>query len=157
MAKKLLTAEDVLKLKGYNSSPINGSELLAIIAEYYLTNDISAKLYIAVRRFVEFKDVPKCGYVDLTSTQKMKDFCEQHPEMAGWGKLIDPAKFYEVLQYADPFEYEWQDSQISYNGKYIVIDEASETVIVRFLRGVGGYKLKKYKSNIQKGYILTIV
>ena len=41
MAKKLITAADVLKMKGYNMTALNGTEILGIIGEYYLTHDLS--------------------------------------------------------------------------------------------------------------------
>ena len=80
MAKKLITAADVLKMKGYNMTALNGTEILGIIGEYYLKHDLSDYFYIRSVRFVSYKSAPTNGFVNLSSMDEVVKLEKDNPD-----------------------------------------------------------------------------
>lgn len=103
MAKKLITAADVLKMKGYNMAALNGTEILGIIGEYYLTHELSDVIHINAIRFVEYKGAPKCGYIDLTTYDAVGKLFDEHPELFGVGNIVDDTIYNFITNGEDLF------------------------------------------------------
>lgn len=169
MAKKLIRAEDVLKIKGYNMTALNGTEILGIIGEYYLTHGLEDRIRIYPFRFVEYKGVPSSGFVDLTTIEAAVKARKDYPRifdddkgMLGWREWTEyPLPWLRFLVSEQEYKFYTENllskrelNEIKENFiPSIVIDEASEKAVLKFIRSIGGYKLTKGK----KCHILTIV
>lgn len=166
MAKKLITAADVLKIKGYNMAALNGTEILGIIGEYYLTHDLSDYFYIRPVRFVNFKSAPTSGFVNLASMNDVVKFEKENPEFF---KIM--AEYYiPHLSWCCLDTFYWEKYKEGnkrhkltreYIGDFvpcIIIDDASEKSVLKFIKSIGGYKIDKCKSKRYRGfYYVTIV
>ena len=170
MAKKLITAADVLKMKGYNMAALNGSEILGIIGEYYLTHDLSDAISLRSVRFVDHKDAPSKGFIDLTTIDAAVNIRKEHPSlfiqdngMFSSGEYYNPYPWLWFLQSESRFE---QYLEGTYCEEYmeeiakefiptIIIDEASEDTVIKFIKSIGGYKIEKIRGTHK--YLLKIV
>ena len=170
MAKKLITAADVLKIKGYNMAALNGTEILGIIGEYYLTHELSDAILLRSERFVEHKDAPSKGFIDLTTLDAAISVRKECPSlfinedsMLGCGYYCNQYPWLSFMQSESVFEHylggtyckEYMDEIAENFVPTIVIDEASEDAVIKFIKSIGGYKLEKIRGKHK--YLLKIV
>lgn len=166
MAKKLIRAEDVLKIRGYNMAALNGTEILGIIGEYYLTHDLADYFYIRPVRFVNYKSAPKEGLVNLSTMDDVIKFGNENPDFLNtlkedhipWLKWMATVNSWRWEEYKkDNFLFEEKGCLKDFV-PCIVIDEASEKAVVKFIRSIGGYKIERCKARYYKYfYRVTIV
>ena len=71
MAKKIITASEIQKMKGYDAKKsISANELLDMAARFFMDNDVSSSFALVPVRFVERDNAPECGYLDFLDTDK---------------------------------------------------------------------------------------
>lgn len=170
MAKKLITAADVLKMKGYNMAALNGTEILGIIGDYYISHELSDAISLRSVRFVEHKDAPSKGFIDLTTLDAAISVRKERPSlfikdngMFSSGDYYNPYPWLWFLQSESTFEdyiggtycKEYMDEIAENFVPTIVIDEASEDAVIKFIKSIGGYKIEKVRGTHK--YLLKIV
>ncbi len=166
MVKKLITAADVLKMKGYNMTALNGTEILGIIGEYYLKHDLSDYFYIRSVRFVSYKSAPTNGFVNLSSMDEVVKLEKDNPDF--FEILVKLYLPYLEWCYYDSFyweKYKEGNKRHKLTKEYlcdfrpcIVIDEASEKAVVKFIKSIGGYRINKPQCGKYKPfYFVSIV
>lgn len=152
MAKKLIRAEDILKIKGYDTAALNGTEILSVIGEYYLSHKLSDYILIIPVRFVEYKGMPKSGFLDFTTLDKAFENKETNPELFKGEDSLFGRTFIDLIwdwthyflqveksQIQDWCYKEWQEDY----KPVIIIDQASEKTVIKFIKSIGGYKIEK--------------
>ena len=164
MAKKLIRAEDVLKIRGYNMAALNGTEILGIIGEYYLTHDLADSFYICPVRFVRYEHAPTEGFVNLATMDDVIKFEKENPDFLNtlieyhltWlGWIVGESWKWEDYKKGDS---RWAEEYLNDFVPCIVIDDASEKAVVKFIRSIGGYKIERCKARYYKYfYRVTIV
>lgn len=124
MAKKLITAQNILHQKGFQVNKLDTEGLNDVIANYFIKNDVQATLYLVPMRFVEMHNTPSCGYIDITDVTILKK------------KLKDPN---------DPlFSDGWFDSVfLERFSPRIIIDEPFIKNVAHMLALMGGYVVKE--------------
>lgn len=164
MAKKLIRAEDVLRIRGYNMAALNGTEILGVIGEYYLTHDLADSFYICPVRFVRYENAPTEGFVNLSTIDDVIKFEKENPDFLktlieyhltwlGW--IVGESWKWEDYKKGDSY---WAEEYLDDFVPCIVIDEASEKAVVKFIRSIGGYKIERCKARYYKYfYRVTIV
>ena len=71
MAKRIITASEIQKMKGYDAKrSISANELLDMAARFFMDNDVSSSFALVPVRFVERANAPECGYLDFLDTGK---------------------------------------------------------------------------------------
>ncbi|MGN1229297.1 MAG: hypothetical protein ACI4T5_06535 [Prevotella sp.] len=164
MAKKLITAADVLKMKGYNMAALNGTEILGIIGEYYLTHNLADSFYICPVRFVRYEYAPKEGFVNLATMDDVIKFEKENPDFLkmlieyhltwlGW--IVYSSWKWEEYKNGNP---RWAEEYLDDFVPCIVIDDASEKAVLKFIRSIGGYKINRCTARYYRDcYYVTIV
>ena len=86
MVKRIITASDIQKMKGYDAKKsISANELLGMAAEFFMDNEVSSSFALVPVRFVERKDAPECGYLDFLDVSK-------------WDSLENTPSLWDVLE-----------------------------------------------------------
>ena len=81
MVKRIITASDIQKMKGYDAKKsISANELLGMAAEFFMDNEVSSSFALVPVRFVERENVPECGYLDFLDVSKW-DGLEHTPSL----------------------------------------------------------------------------
>ena len=71
MAKKIITASEIQKMKGYDANKtISANELLEMAANFFMKGEVSDSFCLVSVRFVERANAPECGYLDFLDTGK---------------------------------------------------------------------------------------
>ena len=132
MANKLITADEILARKNFVKPKFNSLGFNTLVAQYFLTHDISAKLSIVSVRFVELQNPPECGYIDRT-------------EEGYWEREWAEGRI-NVIEY----------NIVRQKGLYppsIAVDVAFCKNAVYMLSVMGGYIVEKKRGK----YVLTLV
>lgn len=64
---KILTAQDLLKEKGYIEEKFDTNGFLQCVADWFRSHNIEDKLIIRPKRFIEMDNPPKGGWLDMTN------------------------------------------------------------------------------------------
>lgn len=65
MTKKIITAADILNMKGYKAAKFDTAAFNDAVTAFFLANEVNAKLYIRPVRFADMDDAPPpCGFID---------------------------------------------------------------------------------------------
>lgn len=67
---KILTAQDLLKEKGYIEEKFDTNGFLQCVADWFRSHNIEDKLIIRPKRFIEMDNPPKGGWVDMTNVDE---------------------------------------------------------------------------------------
>lgn len=67
---KILTAQDLLKEKGYIEEKFDTNGFLQCVADWFRYHNIEDKLIIRPKRFIEMDNPPKGGWVDMTNVDE---------------------------------------------------------------------------------------
>lgn len=67
---KILTAQDLLKEKGYIEEKFDTNGFLQCVADWFRSHNIEDKLIIRPKRFIEMDNPPKGGWVDMTNVEE---------------------------------------------------------------------------------------
>lgn len=64
---KIVTAQDLLKEKGYIEEKFDTNGFLQCVANWFREHDVKDKLIIRQKRFIEMDNPPKGGWKDMTN------------------------------------------------------------------------------------------
>nr|DAR27232.1 MAG TPA: hypothetical protein [Caudoviricetes sp.] len=67
---KILTAQDLLKEKGYIEEKFDTNGFLQCVADWFRSHNIEDKLIIRPKRFIEMDNPPKGGWLDMTNVDE---------------------------------------------------------------------------------------
>lgn len=67
---KILTAQDLLKEKGYIEEKFDTNGFLQCVADWFRSHNIEDKLLIHPKRFIEMDNPPKGGWKDMTNVDE---------------------------------------------------------------------------------------
>ena len=71
---KIITAQDLLKEKGYIEEKFDTNGFLQCVANWFREHEVKDKLLIRPKRFVEMDNPPKEGWKDMTDVEEwLKD------------------------------------------------------------------------------------
>lgn len=68
--EKILTAQDLLKEKGYIEEKFDTNGFLQCVADWFRSHNIEDKLLIRPKRFIEMENPPKGGWQDMTNVEE---------------------------------------------------------------------------------------
>ena len=67
---KILTAQDLLKEKGYIEEKFDTNGFLQCVADWFRSHNIEDKLIIRPKRFIEMDNPPKGEWLDMTNVDE---------------------------------------------------------------------------------------
>ena len=67
---KIVTAQDLLKEKGYIEEKFDTNGFLQCVADWFREHDVKDKLLIRPKRFIEMDNPPKGGWIDMTNVEQ---------------------------------------------------------------------------------------
>lgn len=71
---KIVTAQDLLKEKGYIEEKFDTNGFLQFVANWFREHEVKDKLIIRPKRFIEMDNPPKGGWKDMTNVEEwLKD------------------------------------------------------------------------------------
>lgn len=71
---KIVTAQDMLKEKGYIEEKFDTNGFLQCVANWFREHEVKDKLIIRQKRFIEMDNPPKGGWKDMTDVEEwLKD------------------------------------------------------------------------------------
>ena len=166
MADKILSAQQLLKQKGFEVSKFDTNLFMQDVAEYFLRSDVSAKLLLLPLRFVEIPDREnpkenplritdedrKNGFKTQTQLADASDQTEWEQESIRGGELSYVRDLYEY----DPLEY-WNEYNRGILVPRIIIDKPFIGNAVHTLRFIGGYVAEQKMRQKLKTYDISLL
>ena len=67
---KIITAQDLLKEKGYIGEKFDTNGFLQCVANWFREHEVKDKLIIRQKRFIEMDNPPKGGWKDMTDVEE---------------------------------------------------------------------------------------
>lgn len=67
---KIVTAQDLLKEKGYVEEKFDTNGFLQCVANWFREHEVKDKLLIRPKRFIEMDNPPKGGWKDMTDVEE---------------------------------------------------------------------------------------
>lgn len=67
---KIITAQDLLKEKGYIEEKFDTNGFLQCVANWFREHEVKDKLIIRQKRFIEMDNPPKGGWKDMTDVEE---------------------------------------------------------------------------------------
>ena len=67
---KIITAQDLLKEKGYIEEKFDTNGFLQCVANWFREHEVKDKLIIRQKRFIEMDNPPKGGWIDMTNVEQ---------------------------------------------------------------------------------------
>lgn len=125
---KILTAQDLLKEKGYIEEKFDTNGFLQCVSDWFRSHNIEDKLLIRPKRFIEMNNPPKGGWKDITN---IDEWLETLP----WEQALC------IIQKGQVEPFLWVDEPFIKNAVYM-------------LRVMNGFKVKKGKKGV---YEVTLV
>ena len=145
MAKRIITASDIQKMKGYDAKKsISANELLSMAAEFFMGNDVSSTFALVPVRFVERKDAPECGYLDFLDVSK-------------WNTLERTPSLWDVLEGNKEGVVGYHEYKTHKNRPCVFIDEPYFKPALATYQAVGGYRTERKKRKGMKWYDIYLV
>ena len=145
MAKRIITASDIQKMKGYDAKKsISANELLSMAAEFFMGNDVSSTFALVPVRFVERKDAPECGYLDFLDVSK-------------WNTLERTPSLWDVLEGNKEGVVGYHEYKTHKNRPCVFIDEPYFKPALATYQAVGGYRTERQVWKGNKWYNIYLV
>ena len=145
MAKRIITASDIQKMKGYDAKKsISANELLSMAAEFFMGNDVSSTFALVPVRFVERKDAPECGYLDFLDVSK-------------WNTLERAPSLWDVLEGNKEGVVGYHEYKTHKNRPCVFIDEPYFKPALATYQAVGGYRTERKVWKGNKWYNIYLV
>ena len=172
MADKILSAQQLLKLKGFEINKFNTNLFMQDVADYFLKNEVSAKLLLLPLRFVDVpnEENPETNPLRITEedrkngfkTQtKLIDTLEDEKTRRSWEisrGLIKGLEF-EYIFYL--YEHNTKEFRSEYDRKIlvprIVVDKPFIGNAVHTLRLLGGYVVEQKVRKKLKTYDISLL
>lgn len=74
MTKKLISAQEILALKGFKQNKFDTQGFQSLVAHFFIEHEVSSTILLSPRRFVSMNDAPECGYIDCTAPSCFADY-----------------------------------------------------------------------------------
>lgn len=116
---KILTAKEILGMKGYDIKPkFNIEDFARALGEWFMGNEATVRLILIPYRFADIEDAPKCGFADLL-------------EVMGKFRGTDITTLVPKMNGVQPYPF--------------IIDESFIEEAVKGIEEIYGYKVEKSK------------
>ena len=119
---KIITAQDLLKEKGYIEEKFDTNGFLQCVANWFREHEVKDKLLIRPKRFIEMDNPPKGGWKDMTDVE------EWFPSLRWEQQLI-------LVQKGQAVPFIWVDEPYLKNATFTLKNMAG-FVVSRQKRGV---------------------
>ena len=119
---KIVTAQDLLKEKGYIEEKFDTNGFLQCVANWFREHEVKDKLIIRQKRFIEMDNPPKGGWKDMTDVE------EWFPSLRWEQQLI-------LVQKGQAVPFIWVDEPYLKNATFTLKNMAG-FVVSRQKRGV---------------------
>ena len=131
MAKKIITASEIQKMKGYDANKtISANELLEMAARFFMDNDVSSSFALVPVRFVERENAPECGYLDFLDTGK-------------WEKMKHTPTIWDIVDNGKEGVVGYREYEVLKNYPCIFIDEPYYKPALLTFTSIGGYRTER--------------
>lgn len=145
MAKKIITASDIQKMKGYDAKrSISANELLDMAARFFMENDVSSSFALVPVRFVERDNAPECGYLDFLDTDK-------------WNKLDDIPSIWDVLDGKKQDIIGYKEYKLHNQKPCVFVDEPYFKPALLTYQSIGGYRTERKTRKGMKWYDIYLI
>ena len=145
MVKRIITASDIQKMKGYDAKKsISANELLGMAAEFFMDNEVSSSFALVPVRFVERENVPECGYLDFLDVSK-------------WDSLEHTPSLWDVLDGNKEGVIGYREYKVHRNRPCVFVDEPYFKPALATYQAVGGYRTERKKRKGMKWYDIYLV
>lgn len=145
MVKRIITASDIQKMKGYDAKKsISANELLGMAAEFFMDNEVSSSFALVPVRFVERKDAPECGYLDFLDVSK-------------WDSLEHTPSLWDVLDGNKEGVIGYREYKVHRNRPCVFVDEPYFKPALATYQAVGGYRTESRRRKGMKWYDIYLV
>ena len=145
MAKKIITASEIQKMKGYDAKKsISANELLDMAARFFMDNDVSSSFALVPVRFVERENAPECGYLDFLDTGK-------------WEKMEHTPTIWDIVDNGKEGVVGYKEYKVLNNCPCVFVDEPYFKPAVLTYHAVGGYRTESKKRKGMKWYDIYLV
>ena len=145
MAKKIITASEIQKMKGYDAKKsISANELLDMAARFFMDNDVSSSFALVPVRFVERENAPECGYLDFLDVSK-------------WNTLERTPSLWDVLEGNKEGVVGYHEYKTHKNRPCVFIDEPYFKPALATYQAVGGYRTERKVWKGNKWYNIYLV
>lgn len=145
MVKRIITASDIQKMKGYDAKKsISANELLGMAAEFFMDNEVSSSFALVPVRFVERKDAPECGYLDFLDVSK-------------WDILEHTPSLWDVLDGNKEGVIGYREYKVHRNRPCVFVDEPYFKPALATYQAVGGYRTERKVWKGTKWYNIYLV
>ena len=145
MAKKIITASEIQKMKGYDAKrSISANELLDMAARFFMENDVSSSFALVPVRFVERANAPECGYLDFLDTDK-------------WNKLDDIPSIWDVVDGKKQGIIGYKEYKLHNQKPCVFVDEPYFKPALLTYQSIGGYRTERRVRSGTKWYDIYLV
>ena len=145
MAKKIITASEIQKMKGYDAKKsISANELLDMAARFFMENDVSSSFALVPVRFVERANTPECGYLDFLDTDK-------------WNKLDDIPSIWDVVDGKKQGIIGYKEYKLHNQKPCVFVDEPYFKPALLTYQSIGGYRTERRVRSSTKWYDIYLV
>ena len=145
MAKRIITASEIQKMKGYDAKrSISANELLDMAARFFMDNDVSSSFALVPVRFVERSNAPECGYLDFIDTGK-------------WEKMEYTPTIWDIVDNAKEGIPGYHEYKVLNNHPCVFVDEPYFKPALATYQAVGGYRTERKVWKGTKWYNIYLV
>ena len=145
MAKKIITASEIQKMKGYDAKKsISANELLDMAARFFMENDVSSSFALVPVRFVERANAPECGYLDFLDTDK-------------WNKFDDIPSIWDVVDGKKQGVIGYKEYKLHNQNPCVFVDEPYFKPALLTYQSIGGYRTERRVRSGTKWYDIYLV
>ena len=131
MAKKIITASEIQKMKGYDANKtISANELLEMAANFFMKGEVSDSFCLVSVRFVERANAPECGYLDFLDTGK-------------WKKMEHTPTIWDIVDNGKEGVVGYREYEVLKNYPCIFIDEPYYKPALLTFTSIGGYRTER--------------
>ena len=145
MAKKIITASEIQKMKGYDANKtFSANELLDMAARFFMDNDVSSSFALVPVRFVERANAPECGYLDFLDTGK-------------WQKMKHTPTIWDLVDNGKEGVVGYKEYKALNNYPCVFVDEPYFKPALATYQAVGGYRTERKTWKGNKWYNIYLV
>ena len=131
MAKKIITASEIQKMKGYDANKtISANELLEMAANFFMKGEVSDSFCLVPVRFVERANAPECGYLDFLDTGK-------------WKKMEHTPTIWDIVDNGKEGVVGYKEYKVLKNLPCVFVDEPYYKPALLTFTSIGGYRTER--------------
>ena len=131
MAKKIITASEIQKMKGYDANKtISANALLEMAANFFMKGEVSDSFCLVPVRFVERENAPECGYLDFLDTGK-------------WEKMEHTPTIWDIVDNGKEGVVGYKEYKVLNNLPCVFVDEPYYKPALLTFTSIGGYRTER--------------